>query len=80
MLMMVGSWLVGIFEYIFAMSKDASLICDWYDSSSKSDISWIEFFMLNLFGSAMWEVKISENLLASLSTDKCCPNIPVSFY
>lgn len=74
--MIFGSQLVGIFEYIFTMSKDASLTCGPYDSSSNSDISWMEFIMLSVFGSAVWEVKISENLSASLLTDKCCPNIP----
>jgi hypothetical protein len=66
MLMICGISVVGMFEYILLMSKDAKRSFSLYGISYQSVMSWIEFFTLNVSGKWINVQKISETSLAVL--------------
>jgi len=71
-LMMLISSSVGTFQYVFVMSKDASLVYWFTGMSFKSSINCNEFRTLNKFGSGMCSCKSLDRSLVNLYAGAFC--------
>jgi hypothetical protein len=65
--MICGIFVVGMFEYILLMPKDANRFFSLYGIFCRYVMSWMEFFfMLNVSGKWIIVLNISETNFASL--------------